>query len=386
MKKVLFATTALIATAGMASAEVKLSGYGRFGLDYEDRPAIAARAATAAWTTAADAVAAAQAALAAATDHAARTAAQTALDAAQDALDARTDGPITGRPSSSETTLTSRLRLQIDMSTETDGGVTFGARYRVQAENRDGTPGVGGFNGARFYVTSGGFTLGVGNIIGAFEGAAGLYLNTTSAGIGIDGSGFGNLAANMAGVNFNWDAYSSAGAGVNGVEVMYRAGNFSAHISHSSGTSRSGNVTTRGENNTAINVSYTFGDWTIAAAHNSEDRAAAGLGRDRDLTFVSVQGDLGVAKIAASYAKGHDYLAAGVDSNKFVLAGYFDVGAATTIAAYVSSEDSPGRATDGTGYGIDVTHDLGGGVSLVAGLNEASNDVTTFQAGAHFRF
>ena len=39
MKKVLFATTALIATAGMAAADgnVKISGYGRFGLDYNQR-------------------------------------------------------------------------------------------------------------------------------------------------------------------------------------------------------------------------------------------------------------------------------------------------------------------------------------------------------------
>ena len=36
MKKVLFATTALIATASMAAAEVRISGYGRFGLDYND--------------------------------------------------------------------------------------------------------------------------------------------------------------------------------------------------------------------------------------------------------------------------------------------------------------------------------------------------------------
>ena len=36
MKKVLFATTALIATAGMAAAEVKISGYGRFGLDWNE--------------------------------------------------------------------------------------------------------------------------------------------------------------------------------------------------------------------------------------------------------------------------------------------------------------------------------------------------------------
>jgi len=33
MKKILFATTALIATASVAAADVRISGYGRFGLD-----------------------------------------------------------------------------------------------------------------------------------------------------------------------------------------------------------------------------------------------------------------------------------------------------------------------------------------------------------------
>ena len=36
MKKVLFATTALIATAGMAAADVTIGGYGRFGFVYTD--------------------------------------------------------------------------------------------------------------------------------------------------------------------------------------------------------------------------------------------------------------------------------------------------------------------------------------------------------------
>ena len=34
MKKVLFATTALVATAGVAAADVTLSGSGRFGVVY----------------------------------------------------------------------------------------------------------------------------------------------------------------------------------------------------------------------------------------------------------------------------------------------------------------------------------------------------------------
>jgi len=36
MKKVLFATTALVATAGMAAADVKIGGSARFGLTYND--------------------------------------------------------------------------------------------------------------------------------------------------------------------------------------------------------------------------------------------------------------------------------------------------------------------------------------------------------------
>ena len=36
MKKLLIASTALVATAGMAAAEVTFSGYGRFGVIYEE--------------------------------------------------------------------------------------------------------------------------------------------------------------------------------------------------------------------------------------------------------------------------------------------------------------------------------------------------------------
>ncbi|MEP1481528.1 MAG: porin, partial [Tateyamaria sp.] len=77
MKKVLFATTALIATAGMAAADVRLSGYGRFGLDYNS-------------------------------------------------ANERAVGV-------SETNITSRLRLQVDMSAEADSGVGFNARVRMQS-------------------------------------------------------------------------------------------------------------------------------------------------------------------------------------------------------------------------------------------------------------
>jgi len=104
MKKVLIATTALVATAGVAAADVNFSGYARFGLLYND---------------------------------------------------ALVD----------ETNVTSRFRLQIDTTAESDAGVEFGARVRIQqGEGQQGTT-----NGARFFARANGLEVGVGNIFGALE-------------------------------------------------------------------------------------------------------------------------------------------------------------------------------------------------------------------------
>ena len=82
MKKVLFATTALVATAGVAAADVTFGGYGRFGVMYSSAAGP-------------------------------NGIAQTFGD----------DG--TG---DSSLDITSRFRLQIDATAESDAGVTFGAR------------------------------------------------------------------------------------------------------------------------------------------------------------------------------------------------------------------------------------------------------------------
>ncbi|MFY9212664.1 MAG: porin [Aestuariivita sp.] len=341
----LFATTALIATASVAAADVRISGYGRFGLDWNEANGLVG-------------------------------------------------GPGTAASAMGETSITSRLRLQFDMSTETDGGVTFGARFRAQAESRDNVAGGAVFNGARFFASFGGFTVGVGNIIGALEGMSGLYLETRTADIGIDGAGFQSVVANMAGNSFDWDAYSSAGTGVNGLEVIYSAGNFGVHVSYSDATTRGIAVGTppgpdvagRGpqETNTAISAFYTFGDWTVALGHNDESGLPANT--DNDITVFTVAGDLGFMGVRLAYATMDNTAAVGGDSNKLGLYGTFDIGAATSAVVFVTSEDSPGLATDGTGYGFNVSHDLGGGVSIEAGYIEASNDNSTFQAGVWFSF
>ncbi|WP_165390353.1 porin [Thalassococcus sp. S3] len=343
MKKVLFATTALIATASMAAADVRISGYGRFGLDYNER----------------------------------------------------NDNTVVG-----ETNITSRLRLQFDMSAETDGGVAFGARFRAQAESRDGTPNGATFNGARFFASAGGFTLQVGNITGAIEAMPGTYLETRTAGIGIDGADFTSHVANVgdsftnavSGSDyFGWDAYSSGGTGRNGVEVIYSQGAFGAHLSYSKDNDVAvGPPVVEGVQRTAVHLSYEFGDWTAAIGYQDENQD----GGDNDILIASISGDLGFAGVRLAYASVDNVTsrnAAGTgtvnnDIDKFGLYGTFDIGAATSLVAFVTNEDNPGGASDGTAYGIHVSHDLGGGVSLEAGAVEASDDNTTVQAGVYFSF
>ena len=341
MKKVLFATTALIATASMAAAEVRISGYGRFGLDYNDS----------------------------------------------------NDTAATGNGVSS-TTLTSRLRLQFDMSAETDNGVAFGARYRAQAESRDNNPGGATFNGARFFATTGGFTLGVGNIIGAIENTPGLYLETRTAGIGIDGAGFESIVTNVNGESFNWDAYSSSGVGANGVEVLYSAGGFNGHISYSADNETFAANNNAGIDRTALSLAYTFGDWTAAIAYQDSSGPAPLF--EEKLLF-TIAGDLGQFGVRFAYADNDGI-------SKYGLYGTVDIGAASTLVAFVTQEDAVSETDlansrndnrddvagsnnrEGTGYGLNYSYDLGGGVSFEAGWRTASDDNNTVQAGVYFSF
>jgi len=117
MKKVLFATAALIATGSVAAAEITFGGYGRFGMRYDENRGVG-----------------------------------------------------------DDLRVESRFRMDIDAETTSDIGVRFGARVRVQAdENGNGSANIAGFNGARFFAESGGFRLEVGNVADAIDNMSNYY-------------------------------------------------------------------------------------------------------------------------------------------------------------------------------------------------------------------
>ncbi len=288
MKKILFATTALVATASVAAADVTFGGYGRFGIMY---------------------------------------------DGAADSTD-----------------ITSRLRLQIDATAESDAGVEFGARVRIQTAEGSAPDGV---NGARFFARSGGLEVGVGNIFGALEFMPGQY----PVDMGLTGLGYDYVA-----YNFRGDAYSSTGngaSGSNGIEVMYSMGDFSAHVSASDTADR-----------IAAHGAYNWNGWTAALGVQDSNNAA-----DTELT-VSVGGDIGPATVGLAWADN------GTAGDHWVLSGRFDVGAATNVEAYISDADYFAE----TSYGVDFNHDLGGGTSLRGGVVSDQNGDTNADFGVHFNF
>ncbi|EDQ06659.1 Porin [Sulfitobacter indolifex] len=287
MKKVLFATTALVATAGVAAADVTFGGYGRFGIKYDE--------------------------------------------------------------DASSTDLTTRMRLQIDATAESDAGVVFGARARINADGNGVTNGAGAdFNGVRYFARSGGFEVGVGNIFGALESMPGQY----PIDLGLTGLGYDYTAFSGA------DAYTSTGDGApNGVEVLYSAGDLSVHVSASDMNDR-----------IAGYVAYTWSGWTFAVGGQDSDDAT-----DNDWT-ATAGGSFGIADVTLAYADN-----GGTD--RVVLAGRFDVGAATDIEVYVADQDG-----SDTGYGIDFNHDLGGGTSLRGGVAKRFDGNTQADMGVRFNF
>ena len=308
MKNVLFATTALIATAGVAAADVSFGGYGRFGAHY---------------TSAGDV-----------------------------------------------TSMTSRFRLNIDGSAESDNGLTFGARIRIQ----DSATTAGVLNGANFYVKSGGLKVAVGNTPGAIDAQNGAYAQS----LGLTGLGYHNVVANSAVKGFwGFDDYSSGGNGREVVSVSYAAGDFSVMASYSSSSSRLPTPATPfalatafvpGENRATVGASYTFSGWTVALAYQDSNN------NFNDKTVLTVAGNVGIADLNFAVADNNGTLKYGIGAD-------FSVGAATTVSAFVNSEDTAGEA-----YGLGVKHDLGGGTSIRGGVVQTAGGTTLADLGLHFNF
>jgi outer membrane protein OmpU len=342
MKKFLIASTALTLSAGVAAADVTFSGDARFGVNYNSEAGVADTN----WTD-------------------------------------RVGG------NTSKTQLEKRYTLNIDASTTADNGVTFGVRQRIRGEEGQfstGGPRASALNGTRMFARYQGFEVAIGNVLGAIETMPNMY----SRGVSLTGLSWGGVVtkADRGALNvMDWDSYSSGGAGAEGIEVLYSAGDFKGHISYSSDSFN--NSSYSDANGTAERLAaygaYNYNGWTMALGMNKSDSIRDDL---EDAIVASVDGkiqDFGVGFAAARLGKGADKL------NKFVLNGSYAMGA-TTIGAYVAQQSElpaaviVGQSTSKTSYGLGASYNLGGGASLVGGVERTTQKTTRADFGVSFRF
>jgi outer membrane protein OmpU len=254
-----------------------------------------------------------------------------------------------------DTNVVSRVRFQLDASTTTDAGVGFNVRQRIQTEEN----GTNDTNGARFGLTFQGFSVNVGNINGVIESTPNLYMNTNSAGVGLEGNGFHSLVLNNAAGSFGWTAYSSGGAGAtNGVEVIYSANGLRLHAHDTDGS-------------TAYGASYAMGDITVAAGY--EDLDAGG-----SLTLITAGMNIGNGWVALAH--GISESAAGVDTDKTAIKAGYDVAPGMNVYGFAASE------TAGNASGVGMSYDLGGGASFDAGYTNTAASRGVLSAGVFFTF
>ncbi len=248
MKKILFASTALVATAGVAAAELTWSGSGRLGVVYSESNVANAQ----------------------------------------------------------ETFLDHRFRLTVNGVTETDGGVKFEGRIRWQADdgaaNANGAGGTGGAGAAGFAVSTGGFRIDAGHVSDVFDSGD----VVTWGGYGVGYTGFLDQAANFEG--FQKRGFDNGTPDSQTIKALYSINDFTVNASYTlNDTTIAGD-----DENWQIGAGYSFGAHRIGAMYGDDKVAGSqwAIGADGsfgDFSYAVLIGDNDVENetmygISGSYA------------------------------------------------------------------------------------
>lgn len=303
MKKILIATTALVATAGMAAAEFTTGGDGRLGLRYTE-----------------DAV--------------------------------------------NETELEQRMRITFTGIAETDAGVKFEGRIRIESNSAaDNSIAGSGPGSAGLAVSAGGLRVDVGNVSNVID--SGDVVNNGGYGVGLTSIVEMN---NTRSGNVFTTGFGNDNQDFSAIKLRYTAGDLTAAASYT-------NDKVNDTDNFQVGVGYAFRDYSVGVAFGSGDMSGA----DVDYWVATVDGSVGAVDFAVQVA---DADGAGDDVSYGVSLDY-DVSAATSIRFAVA-----GGGADGldTAVGLGVVHDLGGGVSLLGGVGKNTAGNTVADLGVSFSF
>jgi len=362
MKKALLATTALVMSAGIAAADVTISGYGRTGVVHYEDGAFGWHGFT---TPDADPGA---------------------------AIDAK------------DTQIVSRLRMNIDATTETDAGVEFGGRLRLQWDQNHGSRGASAStNAGKLWISAQGLTVEMGNVESALETTKLFYASELGA---FDRS----VGGNMIGSFFAYDA-SPYTTGRVGVGAIYSFGDVNVRASYIDpdqtqdlaasvpGGNGAAMAAIERDEELSIGIDYTWNERLELAAA----AVKSGGGWDgNDLFFVGARyAVLDNAHVGLNYYDNGDVIGGGMHGIRAAaeMGATYDLGSTVTlygdytladgltnIEAYVANNDGDwvAKETDNA-FGIGVNYDLGG-ARLGASVQRDYQERTSADMGVRFEF
>ena len=274
MKKILLATTMLVGTAGFAAAEVTLSGNGRMGVTYNEATV------------------------------------------------------------GNEVAFNSRVRASISMSSETDGGLSFGGSFGVHdADDGDNAGADEGLAGS-VYIEGAFGKLSMGDVSSAAENAVGdLY------GVGYTGIGDGNEMTYITTGDNEMALYS------------YSAGAFTGFASV--GQPGTGTETT-------FSIAGKYDTGTVAVSLGYEDNGVV------DHIIGGVEGSFDAVKVKAIYGSASD-----LNFDQYGLSVSYTADALGLRAYYLETDTAGVKAQN---WGLGASYDLGGGATLAGGIADINGN------------
>ncbi|WP_158644643.1 porin [Paracoccus jeotgali] len=352
MKKVLFATTALVMTAGVAAAEVAVSGDARIGLRYESN-----------------------------TNYG---------DFARNAA-----GDIIGYDEGdSSWNVVNRARVKFHMTGESDAGITFGAKVRADQAARANRGDNNSSTAGEVYVSGAYGKLTAGDIDGALEKAVGDLPE-----VGLTGLDFWNEFAYATSEEVGGDA---------SLLYEYSFGNANIYASFSDGYI--GNTSIKRDDNAwAIGLGYDLGDYTFGIGYESAEYTINPFVIDDDGIESVAVGPLGFAAPSDTWGISGGtswngitfkaaYLKTSSDDDLLDYAQYglgmgYEMSNGVGLTAFYRKNDFKNVDVDGRAFGLGASYDLGGGATIKGGvvdskINVGSYDIdnTLADFGLEFKF
>jgi len=339
MKKVLLATTMLVAGASIAAAEVTLSGSARMGV-----------------------------------------------------IKNFSDG-FAGNGDESDLSFTSRARVVFTLSGESDSGLSFGATFRA-----DNAVAANVGDGGSVFISGAFGKLSMGDVDGAAQMATGHV-----AGVGLTGLtdlnestflGAGTGATDPTALyEYSAGDFTFYLSATNPRPVLGTAA-----VAATATTPATAATTTSDTQTVAIGAKYTFGDYAVGLGYENRTGftapaagvVAVGTANNTDLDHIvlKVSGTVAGFNFQGLYGQADGTLGGAVvrKGEQYAASVSYTMNALTGTVFY--TDDSAAAFGGATAYGIGASYDLGGGASVVGGFAREVNgvDTSTADLGVSFTF